>query len=47
VLVDAAVMERPGIVMGGGGRDTKLRLAPAEILKLPGLRVVTGLAQPR
>lgn len=47
VLVDAAVMERREIVLGGGGRDTKLRVAPAELLKLPGLRVVTGLAQPR
>ena len=47
VLVDAAVMERPEIVLGGGGRDTKLRMAPAELLKVPGLRVMPGLAQPR
>lgn len=47
VLVDQAVMERPGIVLGGGGRDTKVRLAPAELLKVPGLRVVPGLANPR
>jgi prolyl-tRNA editing enzyme YbaK/EbsC (Cys-tRNA(Pro) deacylase) len=45
VLVDAAVMERPEIVLGGGGRDTKLRLAPAELSKLPGARVVEGLAR--
>jgi prolyl-tRNA editing enzyme YbaK/EbsC (Cys-tRNA(Pro) deacylase) len=47
VLADAAVMERPSIVLGGGGRDTKIRLAPAELRKLPGLQVVLGLAQPR
>ena len=47
VLVDAAVMQRPGIVVGGGGRDTKLRLAPKELSKLAGLRVVPGLAIPR
>jgi prolyl-tRNA editing enzyme YbaK/EbsC (Cys-tRNA(Pro) deacylase) len=47
VLVDAAVMERPEIVLGGGGRDTKLRLAPRELEKLPGLQVVPGLANPR
>ena len=47
VLVDAAVLERPEIVLGGGGRDTKIRLAPGELQKLPGLRVVPGLAQPR
>jgi prolyl-tRNA editing enzyme YbaK/EbsC (Cys-tRNA(Pro) deacylase) len=47
VLVDQAVMERPEIVLGGGGRDTKIRLAPGELLKVPGLRVVPGLANPR
>ena len=47
VYVDAAVMERPEIILGGGGRDTKLRLAPGELLKQPGLQVVTGLAHPR
>jgi prolyl-tRNA editing enzyme YbaK/EbsC (Cys-tRNA(Pro) deacylase) len=38
-------MERPEIVLGGGGRDTKLRLAPAELSKLPGVRVIEGLAR--
>jgi prolyl-tRNA editing enzyme YbaK/EbsC (Cys-tRNA(Pro) deacylase) len=47
VLVDAAVLERPGIVLGGGGRDTKLRLSPTELMKLPGISVVPGLALPR
>jgi prolyl-tRNA editing enzyme YbaK/EbsC (Cys-tRNA(Pro) deacylase) len=47
VLVDAAVMDRPEIVLGGGGRDTKLRLLPEELRKIPGVRVVTGLANPR
>jgi prolyl-tRNA editing enzyme YbaK/EbsC (Cys-tRNA(Pro) deacylase) len=47
VLVDAAVMGRPEIVVGGGGRDTKIRVVPAELTKVPGLRVVEGLAQPR
>ncbi len=47
VFVDAALMERPEVVLGGGGRSTKLRLAPAELRKLPGLQVVAGLARPR
>jgi prolyl-tRNA editing enzyme YbaK/EbsC (Cys-tRNA(Pro) deacylase) len=47
VLVDEAVMQRPEIVLGGGGRDTKLRLAPAELRKILGVRVVAGLAHPR
>ncbi len=47
VYVDAAVMERPEIILGGGGRDSKLRLAPGELRKQPGLQVVTGLAHKR
>ena len=47
VLVDAAVMDRPEIVLGGGSRDCKLRMAPGELQKVPGVRVVRGLAQPR
>jgi prolyl-tRNA editing enzyme YbaK/EbsC (Cys-tRNA(Pro) deacylase) len=46
-LVDAAVMERPEIVLGGGGRDGKLRLAPRGLARLPGLQVVPGLARRR
>lgn len=44
VLVDARVIERPWIVMGGGNRSSKLRLAPAVLEALPTVRVVEGLA---
>lgn len=44
VLIDSAVMERDQIVLGGGNRSSKLRLAPAELLRLPGVRVIAGLA---
>jgi prolyl-tRNA editing enzyme YbaK/EbsC (Cys-tRNA(Pro) deacylase) len=37
-------MEQPSVVMGGGNRTSKLLLDSAELLKLPGLRVVEGLA---
>jgi len=47
VFVDAAVMARPTVILGGGGRSTKLKLAPAELLKLPAVRVVQGLARAR
>jgi prolyl-tRNA editing enzyme YbaK/EbsC (Cys-tRNA(Pro) deacylase) len=47
VFVDEAVMSRPTVILGGGGRSTKLKLAPAELLKLPEARVVSGLARPR
>ena len=40
LLVDERVMERERIVVGGGNRTSKLLLAPAELLKVPGARVV-------
>jgi prolyl-tRNA editing enzyme YbaK/EbsC (Cys-tRNA(Pro) deacylase) len=47
VYVDRAVMDVPRVVMGGGNRSSKIVLAPAELLKLPGVEVVDGLATPR
>lgn len=35
VYIDERVLERPRIVIGGGNRSSKIRLAPAELLKLP------------
>ncbi len=43
--IDAAVMDRTSIIVGGGNRSTKLRLAPHELLKLPNAVVVDGLAK--
>jgi prolyl-tRNA editing enzyme YbaK/EbsC (Cys-tRNA(Pro) deacylase) len=39
IYVDARVMERPRVIIGGGNRHSKARLAPAEILKLPNASV--------
>jgi prolyl-tRNA editing enzyme YbaK/EbsC (Cys-tRNA(Pro) deacylase) len=47
VYVDQAVMDVPRVVMGGGNRSSKIVLDPAELLKLPGVGVVDGLAAPR
>jgi prolyl-tRNA editing enzyme YbaK/EbsC (Cys-tRNA(Pro) deacylase) len=45
--VDAAVMDRPRIVLGGGSRSWKV-IAPPDILRtLPNVEVVDGLAAPR
>ena len=44
--VDAAVMSRDRIILGGGNRSSKLVLAPAELLKVPGVEVVPDLAVP-
>ncbi|HYI12007.1 MAG TPA: YbaK/EbsC family protein [Thermoanaerobaculia bacterium] len=35
IYLDQRVMERPKIIVGGGNRSSKIRLAPAELLKLP------------
>lgn len=47
IYVDSAVLEQPQVVMGGGNRSSKVLLAPEELLKLPGVTVVQGLASPK
>ena len=47
ILVDARVMEPDWIILGGGNRSSKLKLAPAALRSLPALRVVQGLALQR
>jgi prolyl-tRNA editing enzyme YbaK/EbsC (Cys-tRNA(Pro) deacylase) len=42
--VDAAVMERPRIVLGGGSRSWKVIAPPTILLTLPNVEVVEGLA---
>jgi prolyl-tRNA editing enzyme YbaK/EbsC (Cys-tRNA(Pro) deacylase) len=46
VYVDQRVMERPLVILGGGGRSSKIRMAP-EALRAAGAAVVEGLAYPR
>jgi prolyl-tRNA editing enzyme YbaK/EbsC (Cys-tRNA(Pro) deacylase) len=46
VLIDARVMTRPSIIVGGGNRSSKIRLAPAELLKIP-TATIEDLAVPR
>src|SRR5919106_6691388 len=41
VLVDARVMEPDWIVLGGGNRSSKLRVAPEALRRLPAARVVS------
>jgi prolyl-tRNA editing enzyme YbaK/EbsC (Cys-tRNA(Pro) deacylase) len=47
VWVDAAVMRRERIVLGGGSRRWKVIAEPRILLALPGAEVVEGLAGPR
>jgi prolyl-tRNA editing enzyme YbaK/EbsC (Cys-tRNA(Pro) deacylase) len=44
VRVDAAVMTRSRVVIGGGDRSVKLVVDPAVFATLPGFEVVDGLA---
>jgi prolyl-tRNA editing enzyme YbaK/EbsC (Cys-tRNA(Pro) deacylase) len=45
--VDAAVMDRERIVLGGGSRSWKVIAPPAILRTLPNVEVVTDLAAPR
>ena len=47
ILVDSRVMEPDWIVLGGGNRSSKLRLAPKALGQLPSVRVIEGLASVR
>jgi prolyl-tRNA editing enzyme YbaK/EbsC (Cys-tRNA(Pro) deacylase) len=44
MYIDERVMEQPSVVIGGGSRSMKIRLAPSALLRLPAARVVAGLA---
>ncbi|MEM9608087.1 MAG: YbaK/EbsC family protein [Actinomycetota bacterium] len=44
--IDAAVMGRERVIVGGGGRDRKFLVPPALLAQLPGADVVDGLAKP-
>jgi len=44
VLVDARVMDPDWIVLGGGNRSSKLRVAPQALGRVPSVRVIEGLA---
>jgi len=46
IFIDERVMERPRIIIGGGNRSSKIRIAPDELLKLPKASVA-DIAVPR
>jgi prolyl-tRNA editing enzyme YbaK/EbsC (Cys-tRNA(Pro) deacylase) len=45
ILVDARVMEPDWIILGGGNRSSKLKLAPGDLRRLPAVRVVSDLGK--
>ena len=46
IWVDAHVMERKEVIVGGGSRSLKIRLAPEMFRRLPNVEIVDGLASP-
>ncbi len=46
LLIDAAVMVPARVIVGTGGRTSKILVAPAALAALPAARVVAGLAHP-
>ncbi|MBM3221591.1 MAG: hypothetical protein FJZ38_23455 [Candidatus Rokubacteria bacterium] len=44
IYVDERVMAPDWIIVGGGGRSTKVKLAPGALRRLPNVTVVPGLA---
>jgi prolyl-tRNA editing enzyme YbaK/EbsC (Cys-tRNA(Pro) deacylase) len=47
LYVDARVVGRPTVIIGGGSRAKKIRVDPEVFTRLPGCRVVEGLALER
>lgn len=47
IYLDSAVMQPEQVVMGGGNRSSKILLDPRELLKLPNVEVIEGLAKPK
>jgi prolyl-tRNA editing enzyme YbaK/EbsC (Cys-tRNA(Pro) deacylase) len=44
LYIDARVMTQDSVVIGGGSRSMKIRLAPTGLLQLPAALVIDGLA---
>jgi prolyl-tRNA editing enzyme YbaK/EbsC (Cys-tRNA(Pro) deacylase) len=44
LFIDAGVVRADWVILGTGGRHGKIRISPEALLRLPGARVVEGLA---
>jgi len=47
ILVDADLMRFDAVILGGGGRATKVVVSPEVFRRLPAARLVPGLSMPR
>ena len=43
IYVDPGLMECDYIILGGGSRSTKIKVAPAVLTKIPGAEIIDGL----
>ena len=46
VYADHNLMEAEYIILGSGSRSSKLKVSPAEMAKIPGLKFIEGLSMP-
>ena len=46
ILVDEAIMARPGVIVGGGSRSLKIWVEPEVFERMPNVQIVAGLAAP-
>ena len=46
VLVDADVMSKPWVIVGGGSRDMKVKVDPEVFARMQNVRVIEGLGHP-
>ena len=46
LYVDARVLDLDWVIVGTGGRNGKIRIAPEVFRRIPGAKVVEGLAMP-
>ena len=44
IYVDDALMSCPYVILGGGSRSSKIKIAPEVFTRLPGAQVIAGLA---
>ena len=46
IWIDAAIMQVPNVIVGGGSRDRKLLVPPESLAALPAAEIVENLAKP-
>jgi prolyl-tRNA editing enzyme YbaK/EbsC (Cys-tRNA(Pro) deacylase) len=46
IYVDDSLVSLPYVILGGGSRSTKIKIAPDVFHRLPGAQIIAGLSQP-